>query len=61
MRPATRDKYRKLAELDVRSIVDEYDVLADAELCRRGIDPETLEPVPAAGNDEIRPAPPTSA
>jgi len=45
MRPATRDKYRKLAELDVRSIVDEYDVLADAELCRRGIDPETLEPM----------------
>ena len=44
MHPQTRRKWQKLAELDRRSLVDTYDVYADAELLRRGIDSKTLEP-----------------
>lgn len=45
MRPATQRKFAKLADLDRRSQVEEYDVLADELLLSRGLDPETLEPV----------------
>ncbi len=44
----TRRKWQKLADLDRRSLVDTYDVHADSELMRRGIDPETLEPTDRA-------------
>lgn len=50
MRVDTRERYKKLAELSRRSLVEELDVIAEAELQRRGFDPATLEPsaVPAA-------------
>ena len=45
MKTKTRRKFAKLAELDARKLVAEYDVIANEELRRRGIDPETLKPV----------------
>lgn len=49
----TRRKWQKIADLDRRSLVDTYDVHADAELERRGYDPSTLEPKSPALRSQI--------
>ncbi len=53
MRPETRRKFAKLAELDARTLVAEYDVVANEELRRRGLDPETLRPVETPKTEQV--------
>lgn len=45
VKTATREKLKALADLARRDLVEELDCIADRELKKKGIDPETLEPI----------------